>query len=100
MKPQELVVHTRVEIEGVIQGITVSPGETLVLSFRHQLSMQEAEEIVDRLKGLLPGVVVVLVDGDVRLTVMPHSSDDLRDMISEMMIDKFRQLAQEHGLIK
>lgn len=89
------MIPVRIDIEGIGSGITVKPGETLVLSFRKQLNEQEAYEITSRLKETLPGVRVVVVDDDVRLTVIP-GSDDLRDMVSEMMIDGFRKIAEEH----
>lgn len=101
MKPPEIAIPVTFDIQGVIEGVTVKPGETLVLSFKRRLNMQESEEIVSRLKAILEGVSILLVDDDVHLTVLRNNestdNEELRDMVSEMMIDKFRQLARVNG---
>jgi hypothetical protein len=84
---------------GFSHGITVKPGETLVLSFQHRLTDQQSYEITERLRVLIPGVSVVVLDDDIRLTVLAQGTEELRDMVSEMMIDKFRQLARQNGML-
>jgi hypothetical protein len=86
---------TDLHIDGISQGITVKPGETLVLSFRRSLSEYEAHEISSRLRGLIPGVTIVVVDDDVKLTVLSQDKEAMRDLIAEMMIDHFRKAAQQ-----
>jgi hypothetical protein len=97
VNPKEvaLPIRAKIEIEGVVQGITVKPGETLVLSFRQRLSMQDVDGITTRLKALIPNTRIVVLDNDVKLTVLPQDTDDMRDMISEMIIDHFRDLANK-----
>jgi uncharacterized spore protein YtfJ len=85
---------------GIREGITVRPGETLVLSCHRMLSMQELDNFTEKLKTMIPGINVVVVDDDIHLTVLSsNTTDELRDMVSEMMIDKFRQLARQNGML-
>ena len=84
---------------GFSHGITVKPGEILVLSLHRRLSMQQADDITEKLKTLIPGINVVVLDDDIQLTVLQNAAtDEIRDMVSEMMIDKFRQFARQNGM--
>jgi hypothetical protein len=43
--------------------LTVRPGDTLILGYRHQLDLADSDEILGRLRAALPGVRAVILDG-------------------------------------
>lgn len=87
-------------LDGISQGLVVSPGETLVISFIRRLNDQEADEAIERLGEILPGVKVVIVpemDGMALFAAMDR--DTLRDTVREIMEQEWETQAREYGRV-
>lgn len=54
----EIVVPVRAEF----QGLTVRPGDKLIIAFNRPLDMEEAESVASRLRDEFDGVSVTVVD--------------------------------------
>lgn len=75
------VVKVRAELEGV----TVRPGDTLVIAFSRSLTQQEAHEIRERIAGQLPGVRAVIIAGASGLAAYrPHEDSDVTQALREI----------------
>ena len=51
------------EIEAQYTGLVVRPGDRLVLAFPGRMNMQNANELSEYLERLLPGVIIVPIEG-------------------------------------
>jgi hypothetical protein len=61
----------------VASGLVVSPGDVLVLAVRDATTIEDLHEVTWRLRSSLPGVRVVLVGGDVQMSVMKPAGLDV-----------------------
>lgn len=69
----------RLSVETEFVGLTVRPGDKLVIAFPRLLNMMEANEIKEKIEILLPGVSVVILDGVSGLAV--YHPDQVREMV-------------------
>ena len=81
-----------VELEGIVNVAVIKPGESLVLSFNMRLNNMQAHDIMSRLRELLPGVNVAVVDNSAYLSVLPKADDSLRVQINGMIDERLRFL--------
>lgn len=53
-----------ISVEAEFTGLTVRPGDTLLVRYSRAVSMENAERLKAKLKERLPGVDVLIVEAD------------------------------------
>ena len=84
----QIPVTVSVKLEGIVEGLTVRPGDILVVAFERRLSMQETREMVDRIREIVPGLKVLAFDNGVHLSVLTKQDQEDEQKIPTVLLDK------------
>jgi hypothetical protein len=91
--------EVNLEIKGVIEGLVVKPGDTLLLSMQRRISDQECHEITTRIHDLIPGVFVIVMPQIDHIAIIPTDYQKIQDTVSKVMEREFRTIARKNGLL-